>query len=406
MRRERSLAFLLAVVVLYAAFVGVDLIRAAEFSARMIQRDDESADTAKIFVRAGGYRVEQEEEGISIVVIVDSDEGLTYLLLPERKLYMEMESQDVRSMMNDPFQGLKRAESYGEVKRLGSESVGGYECDKFGVSIGGDEVMVKWVSKELEFPLRIATSRGQQRSAEVSEIVEAPVDESLFEIPADYSNQDMSSLLVDTPEWASQVSSEPTMVPPFELNLTEGEMVRIKVEPGKDIDVSGRSLTAGNSAFTVVPFQNGRPVVDPSMGTMNLSEEGQGVRFRRSETIQEADEIVVRVREGEVMISVTVDEMTEQRVMAGEEVKVPVELGKDIKVRLVNLKAGPSKCIWEFSYKGGLLSDDDMGPLEYRTATLRNKNESESQTFQANADEMTVRVEEGEILVKIGQPER
>ena len=165
---------------------------AAEFSADMVEQiGGKKGETTshKIYVKGMKYRMEQEEEGQEIIILVDMDENVTRVLMPAEKMYMEMASDDLTSLANDPFQSVKKTDSMGESKHLGTETINGYKCDKYLISYEGTELMTQWVSKKLNFPLKIVTHGSEKRSMELNNISEDPIDDALFEVPDDYTTR-------------------------------------------------------------------------------------------------------------------------------------------------------------------------------------------------------------------------
>jgi hypothetical protein len=158
-------------------------IHASSFKADMI--DINGADTleSKIFVQDSHYRMEMVEEGHEVFVIVDAAEGMTRVALVAEEMYFEMPSNDIRSLMKDPFQSAINMESVGESTSLGTEEIHGHKCEKIEISLDGTTQMTQWVSRELDFPLKIVIN-STGRSVELENIqVEEELEDALFEIP-------------------------------------------------------------------------------------------------------------------------------------------------------------------------------------------------------------------------------
>jgi len=251
------------------------------------------------------YRMDMEEDGQEVVVLVDQIAGMTYVLLPEEKIYMEMPSDDLQSLMNDPFQAAKFTETVGEKSKIGSEKVSGYACDVYDVKRDGDVILKLWVSEKFGFPLKIVIPGEGGRTMELKNIKEGAPEEELFTMPAGFTKvTDPGQRPVEIPDWAEGIESSEIVKPPFERRMSPEEIVRVKVEAGKGIKVDGINNIEGNSAFTAVPFKGGRPIKEPSMFTFNLTWKGANWSTPFRYTPDEADEIVVRVREGDVLIKV------------------------------------------------------------------------------------------------------
>lgn len=108
-------------------------------------------------------------------------DGKTYLINYGDKSVQEMPAQESINYLN-----LTEAvmEKY-KVKELGRETVSGKECTQYSAEISqmGQSATVK-VSVWEGFPMKTVTdAMGMSITATISEIKEAPVDASLFEIP-------------------------------------------------------------------------------------------------------------------------------------------------------------------------------------------------------------------------------
>jgi hypothetical protein len=280
---------------------------AVQFTADMgvkLHYEDE-ATTQKLYVGEAKYRMDQEEDGRQVVVLVDQKVGMTYVFLPAEKIYVEMPSDDLQSLMNDPFQAARFTEAVGEKSKQGTEKVGGYACDVYVVKREGDIIMQLWLSEKLGFPLKIVIPGEGGRTMELRNIKEGKVDEELFTMPAGFTKvTDPGQRAVEVPDWAEGLESVEIVQPPFKRLMSAEEIVRVKVEAGKGINVDGVNNIEGNSAFTAVPFKDGRPIKEPSMFTYNLTWKGANWPTPFKYTPADADEIVVRVREGKVLIKV------------------------------------------------------------------------------------------------------
>ncbi|KPK73878.1 hypothetical protein AMJ87_00060 [candidate division WOR_3 bacterium SM23_60] len=280
---------------------------ALQFTADMwvkLHYEDE-ATTQTLYVGEAKYRMDQEEDGQEVIVLVDQEAGMTYVLLPTEKMYMEMPSDDLQSLMNDPFQAAKFTEAVGEKSKIGNEKVSGYACDVYDVKRDGDVIMKLWVSEKLDFPLKIVIPGEGGRTMELKNIKEGKPEEKLFTMPTGFIKvTDPGQRAVEIPDWAENIESAEIVKPPFEKRMSAEEIVRVKVEGGKGIKVDGINNIEGNSAFTAVPFKAGRPIKEPSMYTYNLTWKGANWPTPFKYTPDEADEIVIRVRQGDVLVRV------------------------------------------------------------------------------------------------------
>ncbi|NQS88949.1 hypothetical protein HQ584_04070 [Patescibacteria group bacterium] len=77
MYRKVSLALLTGTFVALTLFVCCAQAREKEFTADMVEYISGKTKMSKIYVKGEKYRLEQEEDGLQIIVIVDQDAGVT-----------------------------------------------------------------------------------------------------------------------------------------------------------------------------------------------------------------------------------------------------------------------------------------------------------------------------------------
>jgi outer membrane lipoprotein-sorting protein len=382
---------------------------ATEYIAEMtetVHRDGEVS-TSKVYVKGSKYRIEEEEEGQEIVVLVDQEKGVTRVLLPAEKMYAEMASDDIQSLMNDPFQAVKYTETIGEKTKTGTEKISGYECDVYTIKRDGDDIMRLWVSEKLSLPVKIEIPGEDGRTMLMHNIKTGKIEDVLFVLPDGYTKMEESGKPeIELPAWIENIASAKYVEPPFEQMMLDEEILRVKVVEGRGVKISGTNELAERSAFMAVPFMEGRPISDPTMYMFNLTYEGQTWSNTFRLTTYEADEIIIRVEEGTIMLKLeAVDLGIQETVSAGEEFKASIRVGYNIDFRLVNTLDGESVCTVTMRKEGQELSDDIIGPEEHRTYTLNKKGESKQNTWSSSGypDEFIVRVQRGEILVSFSQ---
>ena len=289
------------------------------FIANMVVLGEGDTLTNKVFVKGQKYRIETEEDGQQIVIIVDQETNVTKVINVGEKAYLEVPCDDMRSLMNDPFQSLKYTMAIPDaaVKQLGTETVSGVECDKSAVSYGDVDLFTQWVSGKYELPLKIIAHSASDKLVELTNIKESAIDDELFAVPEGYAvmgeeQPQTPDEPVETgpafPEWMKDAPSAELVELPLEKVMLAGEMVRIKVLAGKDIFVFGTNNHGGKSVFLAIPCLNGKPIDDSSKVFAEYGEtrmfsfvmEGQAWPTSLTETPDQADEVLVRVDEGQV----------------------------------------------------------------------------------------------------------
>ncbi|MCP4566198.1 MAG: DUF4412 domain-containing protein [FCB group bacterium] len=295
----------------------------AEFSADMLEIGDSDTTVSKIFVKGLKYRMELMENGQQIFIIVNQETNVTQAINISEKAYMEMPCDDFGSLANDPFQSLKYTAAIPDasVKPLGKETVAGVECDKSVVSYGGNDLITQWVSSQHDFPLKIVAHATVDMVIELANIKETAIDDGLFVVPEGYTimGDDPPAAPAEPvkqdsgfPEWMKDAASAELVQLPLEKVMLAGEMIRVEVMAGKDIFVNGINNHGGNSTFNAIPCLNGKPIEDPSVvfseyggtRTYNLMMEGQARPTTLTETPDQADMVLIRVDQGQVMMKI------------------------------------------------------------------------------------------------------
>jgi hypothetical protein len=185
------------------------------FSSAVFAQQDFSADivtthemgkpastTGKMYVTKDKLRFEmQGQNGHSGIMIINFAARTTDVLMPERKMYVEMNAgqgpgaertwaffrpADVSNACPD-WQKLATQKG-GECHKLGNETVNGRSAVKYeGKSADGDTGVI-WLDPKIAFPLKW---QGKDSEGELQNIKEGSQPSSLFEIPPDYQKMEM-----------------------------------------------------------------------------------------------------------------------------------------------------------------------------------------------------------------------
>jgi outer membrane lipoprotein-sorting protein len=159
---------------------------AAEFSADLLLKQGGQTTTGKVYVKGDKTRQEIIQQGQKQITILRPDKGVTWILMPAEKRYMEMSSEEGAAY--DP-QSDPNIKDKAEIKLLGKETVNGYVCDKYqyiyrDTSLG---TLTQWVSKQLNVPIKTEyKSASGYMLTEYKNIKEGNVQNSLFDVPGDY----------------------------------------------------------------------------------------------------------------------------------------------------------------------------------------------------------------------------
>ncbi len=163
----------------------------AQFTADMVVTEGTVSRTNKFYSEDQYYRMDIEEQGQEGFVIVDRNENVTCVVMPDQKMYMEMSSTGTQSLSNDVFQSIEKQKEEYETNLVGTETINGFECEKYEVLIDGNVVSTYWQSPELEYPIKVVSGENKEMVMELQNIVKGDVDDSKFKIPDDYTKMEM-----------------------------------------------------------------------------------------------------------------------------------------------------------------------------------------------------------------------
>lgn len=178
-------------IALVCVLTGSGTCTAAEFSADTVTSHAGGTFTGKTYIKGDKIRSEGVKEGRNTISIHRMDRGITWVLIPENKTYMEMSG--VTSSNMEEME--KTAQEMTEKKNLGTETVNGHLCDKFQYvykdkSLG---VVTQWIAKDLKYPIKTEHTgmQGYGMKAELTNIKTQHLPDSLFELPAGYTKIDI-----------------------------------------------------------------------------------------------------------------------------------------------------------------------------------------------------------------------
>ena len=166
----------------------------AQFTADMLTTENGVTKTSKLSVMDPFYRMDMEEDGQEMFVVVNNETKTTRVFMPSEKMYMEMKSDDIKSLSNDVFQSLEVQKQKYETKLLGNETVNGYECEKYQVIMDGNPVTTYWQSSEIEYPIKVISGEKQNMVMELKNIEKGKVDDAMFKVPAGFNKMEMPGM--------------------------------------------------------------------------------------------------------------------------------------------------------------------------------------------------------------------
>ncbi len=266
-------------ILLLSTFGAVDL-QAAQFSADLIQSMDLMMTKGRIHVSDSRYRMDlQTPVGPDVVVIVDQEAKLTRVLVPMFKAYMEMPSDDQMSLMNDPFQAAESMLIHYSLEEIGSETIAGYSCTKQLIlsksEYGDSQIMNRWVCEELGFPLKLEMLMQEDTFTELSGIKEEPVDESMFQVPADFEKttwEDISGRREGDPVLAAKADAyQKTRLVKTKLStrMSPGHEMHVLIREGVEVRVKSDLAFEKPFNLYVIPYRNGKALKEAAACTFD-----------------------------------------------------------------------------------------------------------------------------------------
>jgi hypothetical protein len=298
---------------------------AASFSAELVDTRGGQTTTGTFNYQDKGCRLELGEKDRQLLVIVDGQTGVTRLLSPPEKTYVEAGPGEPMSLFANPFAAYAHFAKTKTVRTEGTDSVGGVPCKKQVVFSGEQVFLNAWVSDEFDVPLKVEIP-VYGLTVELKNIKRGPQDPALFALPADYHLTVVKEEPEPQPEWVGQVAGAPVLAVPFEKTLAEGEIVRMRPQAGRWLEIEGTNAGQGEGSFTSVPFKGGKSLGPGEMNTTIL-DPGQSGAMTVGVEPDKADEMIVRVGKGTIKIKTAfvapAPRRTGPRVPAAEEPAAP-----------------------------------------------------------------------------------
>jgi hypothetical protein len=171
----------------------------AEFSADLILSGGGDKETGKVFIKGNLRRTEIMENGeVAAISITRPDKGVTWNLMPEEKMYMEIPHS------GDDTEDFKSWESRAKMKLLGKETVNGYKCEKrrYESDDKSEGPVIVWYSPKLDYPVKVhvlAYGGEDEMIVEYKNIKSGNVSDGTFEVPSTYQKFSMPAGMPSIP---------------------------------------------------------------------------------------------------------------------------------------------------------------------------------------------------------------
>src|SRR4051812_6965645 len=155
----------------------------------------------KMYFSGTKMRWDMNAKGHDSVMIMDMPAKVSYMVMPQQKMYMEMrlgehgrgpKMTDLKTY--DPNNPCAQSTDM-TCEKAGSETVNGRSTDKwlFKKKSSGELMSTTWLDKKVHFPVKSLTKDGTEM--DLTNIQESMPAASLFEIPSGYKKFDMGAMM-------------------------------------------------------------------------------------------------------------------------------------------------------------------------------------------------------------------
>lgn len=170
---------------------------AAEFSADVVERSSGSVRNGRLYVQGVRTRQDTVVDGATQITISRPDKGTVWVTDSTSRLYVRYATPKLTRPAAPKWGELSK--KLPTVKRLSTETVSGYSCDKYRISLDTKAVklgyVLSWVSKKLGRELKVERNSPDGRSTmELLNIREARLPGSTFEIPSGYTERKLNPM--------------------------------------------------------------------------------------------------------------------------------------------------------------------------------------------------------------------
>jgi hypothetical protein len=184
----------MALVAVVCLIVFVKTVFATEFQADFVQKQQGMEITGKFYVKEKKTRMDMNMMGQKTSMITRMDKKVVWNIQHDNMMYIEMPTS---ADMAKPLQFDEELKKIAVKKKIGSETVNGYKCDKYEIIYHDKNMgkMIQWFSRKLNFPIKIIYHGPQgNMSIEYKNIKMGGVKDGLFEVPPGFQKMSMPGM--------------------------------------------------------------------------------------------------------------------------------------------------------------------------------------------------------------------
>lgn len=164
---------------------------ASEFLADIVMKGGMMDGDGKVWVKGHKSRQEMGKGAEEMILIMDLDKGFQWTIMPDMKMYLKTKLQSKgKGFRPESFVGAQPGHMEAKIKRLGTETIKGYECEKYLFIFKEKQMgtMTQWFSPKLGYPIKIVNKSDMigEVTTELQNIKKTSVRDDLFKVPAGY----------------------------------------------------------------------------------------------------------------------------------------------------------------------------------------------------------------------------
>ena len=119
--------------------------------------------------------------------------------MPDVNMFIKTKIQsNGKGFRPENFVGMQQGPMEAQIKRVGTETVKGFKCDKYSFTFKNKEMgtMTQWFSIKLGYPIKIINTSDMMGEVitELQNIKTASVRDDLFTVPSDYKEIQQSQI--------------------------------------------------------------------------------------------------------------------------------------------------------------------------------------------------------------------
>ena len=230
-----------------------------EYSADSFMESQGMTMTSKVFQAENKYRMEMKVQGTNNIVINRMDKKLSWILMPDQKMYLENSLEEGKKKSND-INDCKI-----EQQQLGSEVVNGLKTTKNKIAMSCPDGLKyngsMWVTKDgimVKMDSVAKTDKGDiPFKMELKNINIAKQDPSLFEIPAGYQAMNMGGIMGAVGDMMKKATQAGEKKAKDEAAKKERDEAAAKRQQEEGRSYTSKPRTGGRS-YTAAPRTDGR----------------------------------------------------------------------------------------------------------------------------------------------------